>query len=138
MPTPTLEQLTKILEKSEETSKVILDPSPVNGLENVLDSSVIDNTTPNEIEYQEIFESHDYDHQVLQTETEGVWIDEGLIKSPSVDEVFDITVAGDTFNGYLASKLSQGMNFEEAALFTGLAATKSVKKQGSQISIPEI
>lgn len=48
----------------------------------------------------------------------------------------DTTAAGDTFNGALATALSNKMDWEEAVAFANKAASLSVTKHGAQASVP--
>ncbi|SFF28839.1 ribokinase [Paenibacillus algorifonticola] len=51
-------------------------------------------------------------------------------------EVVDTTGAGDTFNGALAVKLSEGASLQEAAQFAVAASALSVTKLGAQSGMP--
>jgi ribokinase len=138
MPSRTLEELASVLE-GEESPELILDPSPVEGLEEVLDSSSADYITPNGHEYDLLSESFGDGYTVLVTSAEGVEIDgERFVPAPEVGNVVDTTAAGDTFNGYLAAGLSSGENLGEAVEKGCEAASISIQYRGAQPSIPEI
>ncbi|MDY6776875.1 MAG: PfkB family carbohydrate kinase [Candidatus Nanohaloarchaea archaeon] len=51
-------------------------------------------------------------------------------------EPVDTTAAGDTFNGYLAGRLSQGHSMDEAVEYAVHAASLSVTREGAQPAIP--
>ena len=53
-------------------------------------------------------------------------------------EVIDSTGAGDTFNGYLAASLAQGLSIEESILLANKAAGISVTIKGAQKGMPYI
>lgn len=48
----------------------------------------------------------------------------------------DTTAAGDTFNGYLVTRLAEGYALKEAVAFANIAAALSVTRLGAQPSIP--
>ncbi len=58
-----------------------------------------------------------------------------LVPGFEVDAV-DTTAAGDTFNGALAVRLSQGEHFRDAVIFANAAAALSVTRVGAQPSVP--
>lgn len=51
-------------------------------------------------------------------------------------EVVDTTGAGDTFNGILAGKLAEGIDFEEALVMANVGASLSTEKFGAQTGMP--
>ncbi|WP_119327054.1 ribokinase [Companilactobacillus musae] len=60
----------------------------------------------------------------------------GFVNAYKVNTV-DTTAAGDTFIGYLASKLNSDLgNIEEAMMFASKASSITVQTQGAQNSIP--
>jgi len=62
----------------------------------------------------------------------------GFVNAYKVNTV-DTTAAGDTFIGYLASKLNQDLdNIEEAMKFASKASSITVQTQGAQNSIPHL
>ena len=63
--------------------------------------------------------------------------EKGLVPSLKVQAI-DTTAAGDVFNGYFASALSEGKGFIEAIETANKAAAISVTKKGAQPSIPTI
>lgn len=138
MPRGPLEHVLAMLEGEEEGPSVILDPAPVDGVEGLLGYGSIDAVTPNETEYAALEdEIEDADYDVIRTAAEGAYLDGELVtESPEVD-VEDTTGAGDTFNGYLAAGLSDGMAMEEAMEYAVNAASLSVTEQGAMPSIPE-
>lgn len=138
MPSSTLEELASILD-GEERPELVLDPSPVAGLEEVLDEGSADYVTPNGHEYGLLSESFGNDYTVLKTSAEGVEIDEeSFVEAPEVGNVVDTTAAGDTFNGYLAAGLASGKTLGEAVEKGCEAASISIQYRGAQPSIPEI
>ncbi|MFB6114977.1 MAG: PfkB family carbohydrate kinase [Candidatus Nanohalobium sp.] len=138
MPTETLEELAAVLE-GEGRPEVILDPSPVDSVHEVLDSDGIDYVTPNGHEYEQLSEALQGDYTLVRTSAEGVELDkEVFVEAPDVENIVDTTAAGDTFNGYLAAGLAGGANVEEAAERACRAASTTVQYQGAQPSIPEI
>ncbi|MFC6175331.1 ribokinase [Companilactobacillus huachuanensis] len=62
----------------------------------------------------------------------------GFVNAYKVNTI-DTTAAGDTFIGYLASKLNQDLsNIEEAMKFASKASSITVQTQGAQNSIPHL
>jgi ribokinase len=62
----------------------------------------------------------------------------GFVNAYKVNTV-DTTAAGDTFIGYLASKLDSDLsNIEEAMKFASKASSITVQTQGAQNSIPYV
>lgn len=62
----------------------------------------------------------------------------GFVKAYKVQTV-DTTAAGDTFIGYLASKLNEDLsNVEEAMKFASKASSITVQTKGAQNSIPHV
>jgi len=138
MPREPLECVLDMLEGRDAGPDVILDPAPVDGVEGLLGYGSIDVVTPNETEYtalEDEFEDADYD--VIETTAEGAYLDgELVVESPEVD-VEDTTGAGDTFNGYLAAGLSDGMAMEDAMQYAVDAASLSVTRPGAMPAIPD-
>ena len=62
-----------------------------------------------------------------------------VVTLPSMKvDVVDTTGAGDTFNGILATGLSQELDLEEAILLASRGASKSVTKLGAQSGMPKV
>lgn len=62
----------------------------------------------------------------------------GFVNAYKVNTV-DTTAAGDTFIGYLASKLNPDLdNIEEAMKFASKASSITVQTKGAQNSIPHV
>ncbi len=133
-----------VLDHADDTT-VIFDPVPVDGTDTVLQHDAVDYVTPNNVEYRELkAELDDTDANVIVTTDRGAYIDTDYdqyldediyVAAPNVDAV-DTTAAGDTFNGYLAGCLSQGMELEDAANYAVHAASLSVTRDGAQPAIP--
>lgn len=122
--------------------EVVFDPAPADGAEQWLDHDSIAYVTPNEQEYAALEDDlADYDGTVIRTAADGATVDgsDGTyhVKSPEVDPV-DTTGAGDTFNGYLAGCLADGMELEDAVEYAGTAAALSVTEEGAQTGMPEM
>lgn len=138
MPTPTFEAVIDILENNEGSPNVVLDPSPTNGIEPILSSKELDYSTPNQVEYQQLYQEMDLDHTVLETSAEGVRTPNDFVESPCVEDVVDTTAAGDTFNGYLAAELAKKNELVPALEIACRAASRTVQKNGAQPSIPKL
>jgi len=61
--------------------------------------------------------------------------EEAFVTTTKVD-VVDTTAAGDVFNGYFATAVSEGMDFQSAIRLANQAAAVSVTRKGAQPSIP--
>ena len=76
---------------------------------------------------------------VLTLGEDGAWVATGdrteHVPSTPV-QALDTTAAGDTFNGALATGLSDGLDLVEAARFAAVAAAISVTRPGAQSSCP--
>mgnify|MGYP003639615720 FL=1 len=135
--------------------KVILNPAPANKLSDKLYASIYA-ITPNETETKfltginitgEKSAQHaaDFFHDkgvkvvIITLGAAGAFIStpdySGTIATSEVEAV-DTTAAGDTFNGALATALSNKMDWEEAVAFANKAASLSVTKHGAQASVP--
>ncbi|MFB6144067.1 MAG: PfkB family carbohydrate kinase [Candidatus Nanohaloarchaea archaeon] len=117
-------------------TEVIFDPVPVQGAQKYVEHEAVDYLTPNRVEYDAL-ELDGVDATVIRTAAEGAYFEDTFIPSPEV-EVEDTTGAGDTFNGYLAARLSQGEELEEAVEYAVTAASLSVKEQGVQSAMPSL
>lgn len=138
--------------------KTILNPAPAQPLSDEI-LSLVDIITPNESETQILTGlnlENDGDVEkaaakllgkvnetVLVTlGSKGVYFiskngDNGFVPTTEVEAV-DTTAAGDVFNGYLATSLSDGKNCMEAISISNKAAAISVTRKGAQPSIPKI
>lgn len=76
---------------------------------------------------------------VLTLGEDGAWVATGdrteHVPATPV-QALDTTAAGDTFNGALATGLSDGLDLVEAARFAAVAAAISVTRPGAQSSCP--
>jgi len=136
--------------------KTILNPAPAQALSDDILRSV-DIITPNETEAElltgmkltnteTIIRAADF---LLQKVNEAVIItlgsngvyyklkngEEAFVTTTKVD-VVDTTAAGDVFNGYFATAVSEGMDFQSAIRLANQAAAVSVTRKGAQPSIP--
>ncbi len=140
----------------EHKVKTILNPAPARPLSDEL-LGMVDIITPNETETEILVGVDPAEEQNLKEAGErllskvrgavlitlgeqGVYFvskngENTLIPSMKVKAV-DTTAAGDVFNGYLASALSDGKSFEEAIAIANKAAAISVTIRGAQPSIP--
>jgi ribokinase len=138
--------------------KTILNPAPAQPLRDEL-LSLVDIITPNESETQiltGINPVSDKDVKkaaakllekvnesvVVTLGSQGVYFvskngENGFIPTTKVEAV-DTTAAGDVFNGYFATALSEGKSCMEAIPVSNKAATISVTRKGAQPSIPKI
>lgn len=137
----------------DQEPTVIFDPAPADGMEQWLSMDCIDILTPNEEEYAALEDELDaYEGTVIRTGADSVTVNpESMpeqtgyapqdaiktyrVETPDVD-VVDTTGAGDTFNGYLAGSLAQGMDEEAAVECASYAASLSVTDEGAQPAMP--
>jgi ribokinase len=132
---PTDQVQDSILKEAGKTgADVIYDPSPVQGADKFASRSEIDFLTPNEPEYEELSDLNP-EAEWLKTKAKGVEHTDFEIESPEV-EVVDTTGAGDTFAGYLAAGLADGIDLEDSCDRAVKAASLSVTKQGATPSVP--
>jgi ribokinase len=132
-----LEHLFSRLEEEDERPTVFFDPAPADGVGDMIAYESVDYVTPNEVEHEQLepyFDGSDAD--IIRTSADGAALeDEYFAEAPDVDPI-DTTAAGDTFNGYLAGGLAQGMEIEEAMDYAVHAASLSVTREGARPSIP--
>jgi ribokinase len=156
IPLATVEYVLHVAKKNGV--KTILNPAPAQPLSDEL-LGMVDIITPNESETEILIGINPVNENQLNEAAsrllskvgeavlitlgeKGVYIaskneDNKLIPSIKVKAV-DSTAAGDVFNGYLASALSQGMFIEEAIVLANRAAATSVTRRGAQPSIPRV
>ena len=143
----------------EHSVKTVLNPAPYN--RECLDLlDLVDYITPNELEFTDMCEvlemkvsNQNFDDLMIAWQqahatrlivtrgAEGVsFIEEDqVVTLPSMKvDVVDTTGAGDTFNGILATGLSQELDLEEAILLASRGASKSVTKLGAQSGMPKV
>lgn len=150
-----LEAVTAAIEiASRYGTKVILDPAPATAVLPPLGG--IDYITPNEVEAEsltgisptdedgpqriaQVFRDRGVRHVVLTLGKNGCYIlGEGggiEIEARCVATV-DTTGAGDAFNGFLATALAKGLQFQEASEIACAAASLSVTRFGARASVP--
>jgi len=136
--------------------KTILNPAPAQALSDDILRSV-DIITPNETEAElltgmkltnteTIIRAADFLLQkvneavIITLGSNGVYFklkngEEAFVTTTKVD-VVDTTAAGDVFNGYFATAVSEGMDFQSAIRLANQAAAVSVTRKGAQPSIP--
>ncbi len=156
IPIETVEYVLKVAK--ENNVKTILNPAPAQALSDEI-LAMVDIITPNETETKILVGIDPGIEQNLEEASEklvskvreaalitlgekGVYFtsrngEKGLVPSLKVQAI-DTTAAGDVFNGYFASALSEGKGFEEAIEIANKAASISVTKKGAQPSIPTI
>jgi ribokinase len=131
----------------EQGKITILNPAPAKKLSpNVIEN--ITYLTPNEHEFQIIFDSHEsmetllkqYANKLLITCGEaGVayFDDEKVVQVPAIKvEPVDTTGAGDTFSGAFSVAIAEGRSLKEAIQFGIVAAGLSITKKGAQTGMP--
>lgn len=115
---------------------VVLDPSPLDDVERLLDHDSVGYITPNEHEHAELEDAIDADtYTVIETTAEGAYMDGDLHPAPDVDPV-DTTGAGDTLAGYFAAGLAEGHDESDALQRAVEAASVAVTRPGAQPAIP--
>lgn len=95
--------------------------------------------TPNETEWQQLFQQKWSDKLIVTKGKEGVtFMEKGTVKQVSSHQVkvADTTGAGDTFNGALAVALAEGETLDNAVQFANAASALSVQKMGAQAGMP--
>jgi ribokinase len=145
-PIEIIEYLVPLL--NEKGKITILNPAPAKKLSN----SVIEKITyltPNEHEFQIIFDCHEpmetlleqYSNKLLITFGEaGVAYFDGqrVVQIPSIKvDPVDTTGAGDTFSGAFSVAISEGKSLHEAIKFGIVAAGLSITKKGAQTGMPQ-
>lgn len=137
-PQEPLEALLDRFDAMDDAPSVIYDPSPIADAEQLLDYDCVDIVTPNEQEYDALKEYLDAGGAtIVRTHADGATVnDRYTVHAPDVDPE-DTVGAGDTFNGYLAAGLSEGMTEQEAVEYAVHAASLSVTRAGAQPAIPD-
>ena len=156
IPISTVEYVLRLAKKNNV--KTILNPAPAQMLSDEL-LSMVDIITPNESETENLIGIYPDNEEKLEAAgkellkkvrtailitlgEKGVYLNSKnkssqLIPAKNVKAI-DTTAAGDVFNGYLASSLSDNKKLEEAINIAIEAAAISVTKRGAQPSIPVI
>ena len=156
IPISTVEYVLRLAKKNNV--KTILNPAPAQMLSDEL-LSMVDIITPNESETENLIGIYPDNEEKLEAAgkellkkvrnailitlgEKGVYLNSKnkssqLIPAKNVKAI-DTTAAGDVFNGYLASSLSDNKKLEEAIKIANKAAAISVTKRGAQPSIPII
>lgn len=154
IPISTVEYVLRLAKKNNV--KTILNPAPAKMLSDEL-LSMVDIITPNESETENLIGIYPDNVEKLEAAgrkllkkvrntilitlgEKGVYLNSKnkssqLIPAKKVKAI-DTTAAGDVFNGYLASSLSDNKKIEEATNIAIEAAAISVTKRGAQPSIP--
>ena len=154
IPISTVEYVLRLAKKNNV--KTILNPAPAQILSDK-SLSMVDIITPNESETENLIGIYPDNEQKLESAgkkllkkvrnailitlgEKGVYLNSKnksaqLIPAKNVKAI-DTTAAGDVFNGYLASSLSDNKKLEEAIKIAIEAAAISVTKRGAQPSIP--
>ena len=156
IPISTVEYVLRLAKKNNV--KTILNPAPAQMLSDEL-LSMVDIITPNESETENLIGIYPDNEEKIEAAgkellkkvrnailitlgEKGVYLNSKnkssqLIPAKNVKAI-DTTAAGDVFNGYLASSLSDNKKLEEAINIAIKAAAISVTKRGAQPSIPVI
>ncbi|WP_223639592.1 ribokinase [Planococcus sp. 4-30] len=144
MPIPVIQRTLEICH--QQGVPTILNPAPASGFTAEL-LPYCTYLTPNETEAEEIFGGdweaalEEYPNRLVVTlGQKGAQFYDGekhVLVGGFPTKAVDTTGAGDTFNGALASALSEGQAFEEAVRFANAAASLSVEKFGAQGGMPE-
>lgn len=116
--------------------KVILNPAPARPLPDAL-RRLVSLYTPNEFETAGLENTTGV---IVTLGADGCLLRDSNTHIPAVDcgKAVDTTGAGDTFNGVLAARLSQGLSLEEAARTGNRAAAQSVTARYVLPSIPHL
>lgn len=154
-PDAVLDYVLETVDALDDGPDVVFDPVPVAGAADRLDHDAIAYVTPNEHEYAALEDAlDDYDGTVVRTGADAVVVEQPVdvpdhtgyapasvvdgsyrVETPDVEPV-DTTGAGDTFNGYLAGCLAQGMDERTAVEYATVAASLSVTEDGVQRAVP--
>ena len=122
-------------------TKVILNPAPAERLPTEV-MAMATYITPNETEYDMLFQDYSEtpDHLLIVTEGKaGVsWHEHGVKKHVAGHRVkaVDTTGAGDTFNGALAASVAKGLDLSHSISYANAAAALSVQTLGAQSGMP--
>jgi ribokinase len=131
----------------EHRKIIIVDPAPAKNLKKEI-LNKITYLTPNEHEYQTVFDSNEsmeillkqYPNKLIITRgSKGVTYFDGekIVNVPSILVTpVDTTGAGDTFSGAFALAIAKGKELFESIKFGNIAAGLSVTKRGAQTGMP--
>lgn len=154
-PDAVLDYVLETVDALDDGPAVVFDPVPVTGAADRLGHDCVAYVTPNKHEYEALADALDaYNGTVVRTGADEVVVEQSAdipdntgyapaaavdgtytVETPDVDPV-DTTGAGDTFNGYLAGCLAQGMDERMAVEYATVAASLSVTEDGAQHAVP--
>ena len=143
IPVPPVRDLLERLADRADRPTVVLDPSPVDGVEPLVERAAVDYCTPNEHEYDRLAATLSASDGVLVrthgpapvvVERDGEAVE---VSPPSVDAA-DTTGAGDVLVGYLGTRLAAGADLRTAVADAVVAASLSVRDAGARGGVPAL